>query len=101
MTSRFDGDLVGRLRAFVSTAAVFSMVFGLSGLAGWALNLPAPVTWEDGTNVAPNAAACFLLVGLSLLLLRGKDKRPFTQVRKLIALASAALVGLVGKSVRR
>jgi hypothetical protein len=96
MRSRSDADLVKGLRTFVSTAAVFSMVFGLSGLAGWALNLPAPVTWEDGTSVAPNAAACFLLVGLSLLLLRGKDKRPFTQVRKLIALASAALVGLVG-----
>jgi hypothetical protein len=49
MTSRSDGDLVERLRAFVSTAAVFSMVFGLSGLAGWALNLPAPVTWWPPT----------------------------------------------------
>jgi hypothetical protein len=51
---------------------------------------------SSGHLVAPNAAACFLLVGLSLLLLSGKDKRPFAQVRKLIAPASAALVGLVG-----
>jgi hypothetical protein len=39
MTSRSDADLVKRSKAFVSTAAVSSMPFGLSGLAGWALNL--------------------------------------------------------------
>jgi hypothetical protein len=64
MTSRTEADLVKRLRAFVSTAAVFSMVFGLSGLAGWVLNLPALATWGDETAMAPNAAACFLLAGL-------------------------------------
>jgi PAS domain S-box-containing protein len=95
VTSRSDADLVKRLKAFVLTAATFSMVFGLSGLAGWALNLPALVTWGDGTAMAPNAAACFLLAGLSLFLLREKDKQPFTQARKLIARASTAIVGLV------
>ena len=96
MTSRSDAELVKRLKAFVSTAAVFSMVFGLSGLAGWALNLPAFVTWGEGTAMAPNAAACFLLAGVSLFLQREKDKEHFAQIRKLIARASAATVGLVG-----
>jgi len=96
MTSRSEADLVKRLKAFVSTAAIFSMLFGLSGLLGWALNLPALVTWGDGTAMAPNAAACFLLAGLSLFLLREKDKQLFAQIRKLIARASAATVGLVG-----
>jgi PAS domain S-box-containing protein len=97
VTSRSDADLVKRLKAFVSIAAVFSMVFGLSGLVGWALNLPALVTWGDGTAMAPNAAACFLLAGLSLLLLGEKDKQQrFAQIQKLIARTSAATVGLVG-----
>jgi PAS domain S-box-containing protein len=96
VTSRSEIDLVKRLKAFVSTAAIFSMLFGLSGLTGWALNLPALVTWGDGTAMAPNAAACFLLVGLSLFLLREKDEQPFAQIRKLVARASAAMVGLVG-----
>jgi PAS domain S-box-containing protein len=96
MTSRTEADLVKRLRAFVSTAAVFSMVFGLSGLAGWVLNLPALATWGDETAMAPNAAACFLLAGLSLLLLGEGDKQPFTRVRKMTARASAFIVGLVG-----
>ena len=96
MTSRSDAKLVKRLKAFVSAAAVFSMVFGLSGLAGWALNIPALVNWGDGAAMAPNDAACFLLAGFSLFLLRAKGKRPFTPVRKLTGQASAALVGLVG-----
>jgi signal transduction histidine kinase/CHASE3 domain sensor protein len=91
-----DADLAKRLKKFVSIAAAFSMVLGLSGLSGWALNLPAFVTWGDGTAMAPNAAACFLLAGLSLFLLREKDRGPVTQVRKLTAHASAALVGLAG-----
>jgi hypothetical protein len=82
MTSRSKADLVKRLKAFVSTAAIFSMLFGLSGLLGWALNLPALVTWGDGTAMPPNAAACFLLAGLSLFLLREKDKQLFAQIRK-------------------
>ena len=96
MTSRSDANLGKRLKAFVSIAAVFSMVFGFSGLVGWALNLPALVTWGDGTAMAPNAAACFLLAGLSLFLERESDKQPFTLVRKLIARASAGTVGLAG-----
>ncbi len=96
MTSRSDANLGKRLKAFVSIAAVFSMVFRLSGLIGWALNLPALVTWGDGTAMAPNAATCFLLAGLSLFLQREKDKQPLAQLRKFIARASAATVGLAG-----
>ncbi len=96
MTSRSDAELVKRLKAFVVGAAVFSMVFAVSGLVGWALNLPALVSWGDGTAMAPNAAACFLLAGLSLFLLREKDKQPLAPIRKLIARASAAMLGLTG-----
>jgi PAS domain S-box-containing protein len=96
MTSRSEADLLKRLKTFVLIATVFSMLFGVSGLAGWALNLPALVTWGDGTAMAPNAAACFLLAGLSLFLQREQDKRPFSQVRKLTAQVSAALAGLAG-----
>ena len=95
MTSRSDADLVKRLKVFVSIAAVFSMVLGLSGLAGWALNLQVLITWGDGAAVAPDAAACFLLLGFSLFLLKEKEKHPFKHARMLTARAAAASAGLV------
>ena len=46
--------------------------------------------------MAPNAAACFLLAGLSLWLLRESDSRPLTSARKMAAKAPAAMVSLTG-----
>jgi len=91
---RSDPNIVNRLHVFASWAAVFSMVVGLSVLTGWTLNIPALLTWGAGTPMSPNAAACFVLAGFSLWLLRGEKSRPFPSGRTLAAKASAALVSL-------
>ena len=96
MNHRSDPDIVKRLNLFVAVAAIFSMVVGLSVLAGWALNVAALVTWGDGTAMAPNAAACLLLAGLALWLLRESDRRPLTSARKIAAKAPAAMASLTG-----
>jgi PAS domain S-box-containing protein len=94
MIHRSDPDIVKRLTVFASSAAIFSVVVGLSVLAAWTLNIPAVLTWGAGTPMAPNAAACFVLAGFSLWLLREKKSRPSPSGRRLAAKASAALVSL-------
>jgi PAS domain S-box-containing protein len=96
MNDRSDADLVKRLRIFASLAAVFSMVVGLSVLAGWALHIAALLSWGAGTPMAPNAAACFMLAGLSLWLLREKQNQSSAPVKNLTAKTAAAIVSLVG-----
>ena len=96
MNDRSDAGLVKRLRIFASCAGVFSMAVGLSVLTGWTLRIAALLTWGAGTPMAPNAAACFVLAGLSLWLLREKQDRSSAPVRNLTAKAAAAIVSLVG-----
>ena len=96
MNDRSDADLVKRLRIFASLAAVFSMVVGLSVLAGWTLHIVVLLTWGASTPMAPNAAACFVLAGFSLWLLREKQNQSSAPVKNLTAKTAAAIVSLVG-----
>jgi PAS domain S-box-containing protein len=96
MIPRSDPDIVKRLNLLAAAAAIFSMMVGLSVLAGWILNIAALLTWGAGTPMAPNAAACFVLAGFSLWLLREEEKRPSKSSGKLAARAAAAMVSLAG-----
>jgi PAS domain S-box-containing protein len=96
MMHRSDPAIVKRLNRLVAAAAIFSMIVGLSVLVGWNLNIAALLTWGAGTPMSPNAAACFVLAGFSLWLLRGKEKRPSLPGGKLAARAAAAIVSLAG-----
>jgi hypothetical protein len=96
MNDRSDAGLVKRWGVFASFAAVFSMVVGLSVLAGWTLHIAALLTWGAGTPMAPNAAACFVLAGLSLWLLREKQNQSSAPIKNLTAKTAAAVVSLVG-----
>jgi CHASE3 domain sensor protein len=96
MNDRSDGGLVKRLGIFASSAAVFSVVVGLSVLVGWTLHIAALLTWGAGTPMAPNAAACFVLAGLSLWLLREKPNRSSAAIKNLTGKTAAAIVSLVG-----
>jgi hypothetical protein len=96
MNDRSDAGIVKRLGIFASCAGVFSMAVGLSVLTGWTLRIAALLTWGAGTPMAPNAAACFVLAGLSLWLLREKQDRSSAPVRNLIARAGAGITSLVG-----
>ena len=96
MIHRSDPDSVKRLQLFVAAAAIFSMMVGVSVLAGWTLNIAVLLTWGAGTPMAPNAAACFVLAGFSLWLLRGDEKRSSLSGGKLTGKAAAAIVILAG-----
>jgi PAS domain S-box-containing protein len=91
-----DDGLVRRLGVFAITAAVLSVVIGLSAMTGWTLHIQALLTWGAAKATTPNSAACMILAGLSLLLQRQRDNRPLPPASRLTAKASAALVALIG-----
>jgi PAS domain S-box-containing protein len=97
MNDRPEPRLVKWLSVFASTTAVFSAVVGLSGLAGWILHIPSLTTWGTAqVTMVANTAACFVLIGVSLWLLRKRDNQSFAWARKLAAKTAAAIVGMVG-----
>ena len=94
---RSDPRLVKQLSIFASSAAVFSVVVGLSGLAGWKFHIVSLTRWGSvPATMAANTAGCFVLIGVSAWLLRKKDNQSFARARKLAARTAAAIAGLVG-----
>jgi hypothetical protein len=91
-----EAGLVKRLAMAASTAAVCSIVIGLSVLVGWTRHISILVTWGASTTMAPNSAVCSVLTGLSLWLLRKKGARTVAGTGKVVAKTAAATVGLVG-----
>jgi hypothetical protein len=97
MTEVSDPRLVRRLSLFASATSAYSMVVGLSGLLGWAFHIGWFLTWGAApVTMKPNTAACFVLIGVSLWLLRKRDERVFVWVKKLLARTTATVVSLVG-----
>ncbi len=94
MNAPSETVLAKRFGVFASTAAICSLVIGLAVLAGWRLRIAILLTWGASTTMAPNAAACSVLAGISLWLLREMDARAYA--RKIVAKTAAAVVGLVG-----
>ena len=91
-----DVGLVRRLCLFSLFAAVLSSLVGLSVLIGWALRIPVLVTWGARSATVPNTAACFVLAGLSLALLRNfNHNQPIQRARKLAANGLAAIFSLL------
>ena len=94
--SRCDPRIVRRLSAFAAVSAVFSMAVGLSGLAAWKLHIASLKNWGVGlATMKPNTAACFMLLGMALWLLRKNEAQPASQARRFSASSLAAVVGLV------
>jgi PAS domain S-box-containing protein len=96
MNGRFDAGIAKRWTVFAASAAVFSMMVGLSVLTGWTLNILVLLTWGGGVPMAPNAAACFVLAGLALWIRTERDIQSFASVRNLTARTAAVIVSLVG-----
>jgi hypothetical protein len=91
-----DVGLVRRLCLFSSFAAIFSGLIGLSALIGWALHIPVLTAWGVRGAMVPNTAACFLLAGLSLTLLRNGDpNQPLRPAKKLAANTLVAAFSLL------
>jgi len=99
MNGPSDPRLVQRLSVFASSAAGFAVVAGLAALAGWKYHLSALDTWVAApVRIVPNAAACLVLLGVSLGLQKRGDNRSFASIwiTKFTAKAAAVIVCLVG-----
>jgi PAS domain S-box-containing protein len=96
VTDPSEAGLIKRFSMFASGAAISSMVIGLSVLAGWTLHIPILLTWGASTTMAPTAAVCSVLAGISLWLLRKQGAQSFTRTGEVVAKSAAAIVGLVG-----
>src|SRR5208282_2169824 len=97
MSAGSDARMVERLSFFAASAAVFSAAVGLLGLAGWELHIAPLGTWAaTQVRMVANAAACLVLLGVSLWLQRREDHPSFAKARKLSGQSLAAVVSLVG-----
>jgi len=92
-----DPVLEKRLSVFASVVSAFSIAVGLSGLAGWKFHVLALTTWgADPVTMKANTAFGFVLVGVSLWLLRKKGAPSVAWLRKAAGNSVAALAGLLG-----
>jgi PAS domain S-box-containing protein len=96
MNDRSDTRLVNRCSFITSSAAIVSVVVGVSAMVGWTLHISAVLSWGRGTAMSLSAAAGFVLAGLSLWLLREKDDRSFAWLRNLAGKTGAAILSLAG-----
>ena len=93
MRQESDFRLLRRFNIFSALAGVFSVLVGLSGLLGSALQIRWPTTWfVEPVTMKANTAACFLAAGGSLWLLT----KPRSVAWNRIARGLAALVCMVG-----
>jgi PAS domain S-box-containing protein len=92
-----DPDVVRGLSRFVSFTSVLSAAVGVLGLAGWMFHIPVFKSVIPGQVVIkPNTTVCFVLIGLSLWLMRRVDDHPVPGAWKLGGQLLAAVVAAVG-----
>jgi PAS domain S-box-containing protein len=97
MKTHFDPRLVRRLHFFAAASAVFSVAVGVSGLAGWAFDIQSLDTWGAApVTMKANTSACFILIGVSLWLLRTNATRSLAGLSKFVARIAAAVTTLMG-----
>ncbi|HWZ45352.1 MAG TPA: response regulator [Candidatus Saccharimonadales bacterium] len=91
-----DGVTIRRCQTVAGVASGLAVLTGCAALAGWALNIPVLIRIAPGlASMKPNAAAGFILSGLSLWLAgRGPDGGPAW--KRTSARALAAVVALLG-----
>jgi PAS domain S-box-containing protein len=97
MSDRSAPRMVTRLSIFSATAAVFSVIVGMTGLVGWKLRIASLTSWGAApVTMKANTSLCFVLLGASLWLLRKKHTGSFAWILKSFAQAAAAAAGLLG-----
>ncbi|HLZ41427.1 MAG TPA: PAS domain S-box protein [Candidatus Sulfotelmatobacter sp.] len=95
-TGEFDPGILRRLNQFVSLCSGLAVAFGLWALAGWMFHIPRMKSILSGqVAVKANTAACFLLIGFALWILR-KESLPLAAAWKAAAKLAAGLAALVG-----
>jgi len=95
MIERPDPRWIKRFSGFSRAASLFSIAVGLSGLAGWKFNLTAFNTWGVAqVTMVANTAACFVLVGWSLWLVRKRDVHSFSLAQTFAARIAATVAAV-------
>src|ERR1035438_2484570 len=96
MTSELDRGISRRLGQCVSCCSVLAVAFGLWVLTGWMLHIQIMERILPGqVAVKANTAACFILIGIALWVLR-KEQPPGVASWRLAAKIAALLVSVVG-----
>ena len=96
MRASADPGLVKRLSTLAGPASLLSIAIGVSELVGWKLGIAPLLTWGLSTPTAPNAAACTILAGVSLWLLRKENDQARARANTRVAQTAAVIVILVG-----
>jgi PAS domain S-box-containing protein len=92
----FHPDILRRLNQFVSVCSGLAVAFALWVLTGWMFHIPKMKSILSGqVAVKANTAACFLLIGFALWVLR-KESLPVAAAWKGAAKLAAGLAALVG-----
>jgi PAS domain S-box-containing protein len=95
MNELVDPRLVRFCSLATSISGLLAVGVGLIVLVGWNLRILPLLTWGLTTPMPPNAAACSVLVGLSLWVLRTNENPNFAHARHLAVNAALTLVGLI------
>ena len=94
MKEQSDSRLARQYEIASAAASVLSAAVGLSGLAGSAFRIRGLVTWGvEPVTMKVNTAACFLLAGVSLWLLREENQT--SHGGRLAGRTGAGLLGLL------
>ena len=97
MTNRADPRQVRRFGLFATCSAVIATMVGLSGLAGWSMQIPELTNWNAApVTMKANTSACFVLLGITLWLVRNKKETRRPRLRRMLALGTAAAAFLLG-----
>src|SRR5579859_4089089 len=82
------------LRRIGIVAALTLIAMACLVMAGWQLRIPILRGQVFGSFVSPNAALCFLICGVSLLLQTSKDRSTLSPWRVRIGMGLGALVAI-------
>jgi PAS domain S-box-containing protein len=92
----FDPGILRKLNQFVTACSVLAVAFGLWVLAAWMFHLPRMKSILPGqVAVKANTAACFVLIGFALWVLK-KEPSPAVSGWRLVAKIAAVIASGVG-----
>ncbi|HEV3511803.1 MAG TPA: PAS domain S-box protein, partial [Candidatus Sulfotelmatobacter sp.] len=92
----FDPDILRRLNQYVSVCSGLAVAFGMWVLSGWMLHIPRMKSILAGqVAVKANTAACFLLIGFALWILK-RENAGIVSGWRLAAKIAAILASVVG-----
>ncbi|MBS1850881.1 MAG: PAS domain S-box protein [Acidobacteria bacterium] len=96
-TESVDPRLIKRLELFSWATSLLAMLIGWLGLCGWLLHWEVLKNWQVGVaKMKFFSAVSFLLMGISLWLLRNREGLPANRRRAVTGWAAAGVVATIG-----